>query len=354
MLGAGTLAASAALFFCAGLATWALTGIYLRMPAKWRALAVPNERSSHLHVTPNGGGLAIVLVLVGVVMTGPWLGINLGEALSLTAALAIIAVVGAVDDRRSLGVTLRLASHCLAAILVVTATGPLPELTAFGLVLALGTTTYWLVSVLLLVVLVNFYNFMDGIDGLAAGQALSVTLGAVLVLSPALAPMALFMLVAVAGSCAGFLYWNWSPARVFMGDVSSGVLGLAFGILILATASETVWVLAPQSVWVWLVLLNAFAVDATVTLLRRAWRRQRVWAGHREHAYQHAAARWGHTRVTSAFMAVNVLWLMPIASWIAADPDLGSWLWCLATAPLVALALWAGAGSANHVPVRHQ
>ncbi len=344
------LAIAAILFCAAGVLAWAATWGYLSLPARWRALAVPNERSSHVRATPNGGGLSIALVLVIAAFAGVWLGLSQLAALQLVGAVLIIAVVGALDDRRSLSVGVRLASHSVAGVLVVAATGPLPEVTIFGVVLAFGPTTYWLVSVLLVLVLVNFYNFMDGIDGLAAGQAVSVALGALLALAGVLAPMAQFMLLAIAGSCVGFLYWNWSPARVFMGDVSSGTLGLVFGVLILATANDAEWVRTPQPFWFWLVLLDASLVAASVTLIRRSWRRQRIWAGHREHAYQHAAARWGHRRVTVSYLAINTVWLWPLALWVVANPALGFWIWCVATVPLVIGAVWAGAGSANRIP----
>jgi Fuc2NAc and GlcNAc transferase len=150
---------------------------------------------------------------------------------------------------------------------------------------------------------VNLYNFMDGIDGLAAGEAVSVGAVAAVFLwltgAPGLAALSL-LLAAAAG---GFLVWNWHPARIFMGDVGSGSLGYAFGVM--TVASERAGAV-PAAVW--LLLLGVFFGDATLTVLRRLARGEPIFRAHRSHAYQRAPlAGLSHARVTSTVLLLNAV-----------------------------------------------
>jgi Fuc2NAc and GlcNAc transferase len=141
-------------------------------------------------------------------------------------------------------------------------------------------------------------------------------------------------------AAAGFLLWNWPPAKIFMGDVGSGYLGYVLAILALAATIRD-----PVAVWVWLILGGAFFVDATVTLARRTIRGDRLYEAHRSHAYQWLARRWGsHLPVTVTLLALNLLWLFP-AAWLAERyPALALWILIAAYLPLIVLALVAGAG----------
>jgi Fuc2NAc and GlcNAc transferase len=154
---------------------------------------------------------------------------------------------------------------------------------------------------------------MDGIDGIAASEAACVSIGgatlAILLVGTSLVAPAAFVL---ASACLAFLCWNWPPARIFMGDVGSGFLGFSIAVLALAAAREQV--VAP---WCWLILGAAFFVDATVTLLRRLLRRERLYLAHRSHAYQKLAECYGHRAVTVGLIAINMVILFP-ASLLAA------------------------------------
>jgi Fuc2NAc and GlcNAc transferase len=148
---------------------------------------------------------------------------------------------------------------------------------------------------------INVTNFMDGIDGLAAGEVVTVTLTAALLLAGVSPPLASAAAL-TGGAALGFLPWNWRPARIFMGDTGSGFLG--FVLAVLAIASERAGALPAL---VWIMLYGVFATDATVTLLRRAWRGDRWYSAHRSHAYQRAVqAGWSHARVTTTLLLVNV------------------------------------------------
>lgn len=270
---------------------------------------LPNARSSHAVPVPRGGGVGIVIAfLSGVawILARHAMPANLAWAL-IGGGLAI-AIVGFLDDRFKLAAWLRVIVHSLAAAWTVWCLDAIrPAHFSDG-----GDLWGWMrrcAAFAALVWLTNLFNFMDGIDGLAGMEAVSVSgLGAVLLLRDGLPGDAqlLFMLSA---ACLGFLVWNWPPAKLFMGDVGSGFLGFALGTLALFS-SET----SPRLIWPWLILLAAFGVDATVTLLRRIFLRARWYEAHRSHAYQHAAQAFGsHARVTLAVAAINIGWLFPLA-----------------------------------------
>jgi Fuc2NAc and GlcNAc transferase len=139
---------------------------------------------------------------------------------------------------------------------------------------------------------------------------------------------------------AGFLIWNWPPAKIFMGDVGSGYLGYVIAVLAMAATRDS-----PVAVWVWLILGGVFFVDATVTLARRSLTGERLHEAHRSHAYQWLARRWrSHRRVTLSVLAVNVFWLLP-AAWLAMRyPRFAVWSLAGAFVPLIIVAIAAGAG----------
>jgi len=200
-----------------------------------------------------------------------------------------------------------------------------------------------------LVWLINLFNFMDGIDGIAAIEAVCVLSGCVLLLwfqGAPLQTLAWPMLLAV--TVVGFLLWNWPPASIFMGDVGSGFLGYVLGCFLVDTA-----VAGLIPVWSWLILLGVFVVDATVTLVRRALSGARWYEAHRSHAYQHAAQKWkSHRKVSLAVLGINLVWLLPLA-WLAAlIPEHGWLIMVVALAPLVAAALWLGAGNEENLDTK--
>jgi Fuc2NAc and GlcNAc transferase len=187
----------------------------------------------------------------------------------------------------------------------------------------------------------NLFNFMDGIDAIAASEAAFVAAaGALLGVVSGSMPGVSAVALAFAATCCGFLVWNWPPARIFMGDVGSGYLGFVLSVLALAAARDN-----SAALWIWLILGGVFFVDATVTLVRRLVRREHLHQGHRSHGYQWLARRWGsHLRVTVAVLAVNVFWLLPCAAFAALHPSQAATATCVALAPLVVIALAAGSG----------
>jgi Fuc2NAc and GlcNAc transferase len=319
----------------------ALTGwIRNRALARGR-LDVPNARSSHTVPTPRGGGLAIVVAVVASVALAAVLGrIGLPFAAVLVACGLLVAAVGHYDDLRGLPALPRLLAHLVASIAVVALPGmagpglpvfpTLPPVVAATL-LVLGVT--WSL---------NLFNFMDGIDGIAGSQAAFVSAASAGLLATLQdpAPPLIALPLATAGACLGFLAWNWPPARIFMGDVGSGFLG--FWLAAVALALHQAGVL---SIWASAILGSAFIADATVTLLRRAIRRERWHEAHRSHAYQHLARRLGsHRAVTMLLWAVDLGIALPLATAAVLVPRIAPLLAAAALAGFGLLALVAGAG----------
>jgi Fuc2NAc and GlcNAc transferase len=195
-------------------------------------------------------------------------------------------------------------------------------------------------AVLGVVWVLNLFNFMDGIDGMATGEALFVAgAGALLAFLGGNSGVAYAAWI-FAWSCAGFLYWNWPPARVFLGDVGSGYLGYVVIVLALADAQDR-----PVAIWEWLILGALFVADSTLTLLRRLFRGERVYEAHRQHAYQRLSRHWGsHLSVTALVLAVGVVWLLPGAMLAAAWPASAIAIAVVAVLPLVLGSWLLGAG----------
>jgi len=331
---------TAALAVACGVAAAALTAVVRSYALARGLLDIPNERSSHLAPTPNGGGVAIVLAVSGA-CTALWVGGGIDSRL-LTALLGglAVAVVGFIDDRYRLTAASRLAIHLIAALWALAWLGGLPALRVGDAILSFGGASY-AIGVLGIVWVLNLFNFMDGIDGLAAAEGISVTWGAALVAalslrSDGVSPAA----VMVGAATAGFLLWNWPPARIFMGDVGSGYLGYVIAVLAVAAARAD-----PVALYVWFILGGLFWADATVTLLRRLFRGKAVYAAHRTHAYQWLARRWGqHRLVTLTATGINIGWLLPCAAFAELHPR---WAWVCSVAALIpplAAVVIAGAG----------
>jgi Fuc2NAc and GlcNAc transferase len=247
--------------------------------------------------------------------------------------------VGFIDDHRHVPARWRLLGHFLGAAFLLYMLGGLPALSFAGARWDLGLFGS-LLALFYLVWLLNLYNFMDGIDGIASLEAITVCGGAALCCWLAGAGSAAWLPLLLAAATAGFLAWNYPPARIFMGDAGSGFLGIMLGGLSLQAAWQ-----APQLFWSWLILLGAFVVDATWTLARRLLRGERVHEAHRSHAYQRASRRLGqHRAISLSVAAINLIWLSPIAVFVALGRIDGVAGLFLAYAPLVLVVASLGAG----------
>ena len=281
--------------------------------AQRRALLdAPGRRRSHAVPTPRGGGVAIIAAMVlgalALALAGP--ATDLLGSPAAWIAIVMVAAVGWLDDHREQAARLRLLVQ-LAAVMLVLWLDPLVAS------LWRGAQGDWSLSgllacALLLMWFINLHNFMDGINGLLALQAvfLFFALGAVLGNEP--------VLWLAAAAVLGFLPFNFPRARIFMGDVGSGALGLAIGLAVLGHAA-----VAPQpaaAAYAALLLCSAFIVDASCTLASRMVRGRRWYSAHREHLYQWLVrSGFSHAQVVSMYMGWNLLVALPAAVWLAAS-----------------------------------
>jgi Fuc2NAc and GlcNAc transferase len=327
------------------LLAWLATGI-LRIYARRWLMDFPNERSSHVRPTPRGGGVAIVAVHMAGVVTCHLLGmIGAGLMVAFLAGGMLVAVVGFIDDHGHVPAGLRLLCHFTAFVFPLYFLGGLPPVDFGWKTIDLGLIGSGML-LLYMVWYLNLFNFMDGIDGIASMQVLTMTLTASALIvwrtDDYGAAMPLTLLATVTG---GFLVWNWPPAKIFMGDAGSGYLGFSLGTLSLWTVIEG-WL----PTWVWLILGGTFLADATVTLLVRARAKVALFEAHRSHAYQRLSRHWrGHLPVTLAFAAVNMFWLGPwafVATWW---PKYGAICALTALVPLFVIALRLGAGRGGEI-----
>ena len=305
-------------------------------------LDIPNERSSHLNPTPRGGGIAFVAAsLVGFLLLLLNSELDRVDLLALCCAGAIVAIAGHLDDRQKIsGAMVRLIFHALGAIILIVGIGFPSQISLFDRTVSTGVIGS-ILGVLFLVWLLNLFNFMDGTDGIAASEAIFVCVAGAILNFHVLSDINFSAAAIILTSCTfGFLLYNWSPAKIFMGDVGSGYLGIVIGGLSLMAAKQQ-----HELLWVWIILLAVFVSDATITLIRRLLRKQKPHVAHRSHAYQHLAIRFNsHAKVSLLLLTVNIVWLLPIAFFVANKQLAGTTGVVVAYVPLIVAALALGAG----------
>ncbi|WP_267225899.1 MraY family glycosyltransferase [Dyella silvae] len=287
---------------------------------------LPGQRRSHTIPTPRGGGIGIV---VAVLLTMPLALLTLPAAwpipvvLSLSAATLLVAAVGWWDDHRSLPVLPRLGIQLLSAALI-----------AFAL--ATGGMSWWWVPLLVLAGgwSINLHNFMDGIDGLLAQQVIFVGVGLALLAYAAAQPALMTAAASLAAAALGFWYYNRPRARIFMGDVGSGTMGLLLFALV-----ALLWRVDWHLLWPALILSSSFVADATLTLLGRMVAGRRWYTAHREHLYQWLVrSGFTHAGGGACYLAWNMLVAAPLAAL--------AWAWPAWAVPvfigtyLIATAVW--------------
>jgi UDP-N-acetylmuramyl pentapeptide phosphotransferase/UDP-N-acetylglucosamine-1-phosphate transferase len=280
--------------------SWLATRVVLAYLERRAILDRPNERSSHTRPTPRGGGLAVTAVLL---LAGGALAILLPaarlELCILLAGMGVLALLSWLDDLMDLSAALRFSMH----ILVVAAALALLPANALLFQGLLPPLLDRIAAGLLWIWFINLYNFMDGVDGISGVETIAVGLGlfAVSLLLPGLLALQGWLGLIAAAAAVGFLLWNWHPARIFLGDVGSVPLGFVLGWLLLETAAAGQWAAA-------LILPLYYLADATLTLLRRAARGEKVWRAHREHFYQRPVLRGlPHDRIVLPIAGANIL-----------------------------------------------
>lgn len=327
---------------------FAVTGLVRHYAISRQLLDIPNARSSHSVPTPRGGGMGIVAAVLVMALGLPAVGLaDLSDSLIYGACGGFVALLGFLDDHGHVPAGWRLLGHFGAAIAAVALAGGASDVVLFGQAVSLGWAGHVL-AVLIVVWMLNLFNFMDGIDGLAGSEAVLVAgIGAGLLMAFAAPGGHVAWLIVIAAGAGGFLLWNWPPARIFMGDAGSGFLGFAFGITPILAAK-----IAPEGFWIMLILPGVFVVDATLTLIRRVARGMKPHVAHRSHGYQYMSRRWGgHRPVTLTCVALTLFWCAPLAWGVARGTLDGAVALLVAYTPLVALAFLAKSGASEQQEV---
>lgn len=325
-----------------------ITHFLLRRFERFGLIDIPNERSAHFNPTPRGGGLSFIFsfiigacsLFISGLVGHEWL-------LPVLAAGPMIAIVGVMDDRRSMSATSRLFTHFSAALLVYLLVTKGFEVNLSVSFVPAGWPILTFVFCLLFVAwMVNLYNFMDGIDGMAATNAVICALS--------LAGLAFWqghseltsIYLLLAASVLGFLIFNWSPAKIFMGDSGSTFLGFAFATLALTGKGLTNVPFVAN-----VIVLGCFIVDATYTLLVRGVRGKRIHQAHQDHAFQHAVQiGWSHRRTVVFYACITIFWLLPMAVGALAYDRLALVFLAIAYTPLIGLQIYFKAGIEGRAP----
>ena len=323
-----------------------LTQRFCDPTSRFHVLDQPNDRSLHTQPTPRSGGLAI---LAAVYVCGAtaiyWLG-QPGDVFYgwMGGAGLLVAAVSYLDDRHTLPSAFRIIIHILAAALITFGGFAISHMELPGLVLSLP---YWvgvIVTLLFVAWMLNLYNFMDGMDGFAGGMTVfGFGVFAVLGLSAGSTLFAVLNLI-VAAAAMGFLVFNFPPARIFMGDTGASTLGFLAASMSLWAAHERIF-----PFWVAMLVFSPFIVDATITLLRRLRRGEKVWRAHKTHYYQQLVQTgWGH-RKTVLWEYVLMAACAGSAIWVARQTETVQWwtigFWIAVYALLIAMVRWLGAGN---------
>ena len=279
---------------------WLLGDLLVAVGNRLPMVDYPNARSLHVKPVPRTGGLAVLAgILIGSAVL--WIGagdVPMERVIGLGAGLLPLTLVSVLDDRYGISARVRLLIHGWAALCLLAA-GPVPAgLHWPGLALPLPAGIADVLVVLFVIWMINLYNFMDGMDGFAGGMAV-IGFSTLAWLGRTDAGFVTLCLT-IAAASAGFLIHNFPPAKIFLGDAGSTTLGFLAAACSLWGSRAGLFPL-----WIALLIFSPFIVDATVTLLRRLWRGEKVWEAHRSHYYQRLVLLgWGHRRTVLAEYAL--------------------------------------------------
>ncbi|MCC6500951.1 MAG: glycosyltransferase family 4 protein [Anaerolineales bacterium] len=290
------------LFILLSVLSYFLVALIRRYAERRQIIDHPNERSSHVTPTPRGGGLAIVVLTVG---SAVWAmrTVQLSHAWVYLVCGVVIAILGWRDDLHSLSARVRFAVQGIVAAVSIYGLGYFKVVTIplFG-ELHLGAVGI-VITFLWIVGLINAYNFMDGIDGIAGGVALAGAFGWMALASNTRNDFVFSLALVVAASSLGFLGHNWSPAKIFMGDVASTFLGYTFAVLPLLSATQ-----GGDALLIGTLLMWTFIMDAGVTFIRRALNRENVFESHRTHLYQRLViGGYPHHIISTLYLMLTLL-----------------------------------------------
>jgi Fuc2NAc and GlcNAc transferase len=319
------------------LAFVALTLLLLKITHKYalkHLIDTPNERSSHTTPTPRGGGIAVAIsstaLLLICSLSTPTINT---ELIFIALTCATLSILGYIDDHKPLSRRLRF-GVTLAAFATSLAILPQPKLT-FGNITLINP---WILYPLLLISctwILNLFNFMDGIDGIAAIKSITILIGASLILLGHSESQSAQLLLLLCAPALGFLYWNFPPAKIFLGDSGSYFWGGLLALLAIYTSTQT-----PLNLWCWAILLGTFITDSTWTLITRILTKQPWNSPHRSHAYQILSRRLNsHRTISLGTGIITLVWLAPWAYACSQHPFY-AWIFCSIAYTPLAITCW--------------
>lgn len=283
-----------------------------------KLIDIPNDRSSHTQPTPRGGGLGFIFAFAVTSAIATFFGASLYLLVPVWLILVPLTIVGILDDIQGIPAAPRYLVQLIAASITVFCYGafPQPWLNNLGLP---GQVIATILTVIGFTAIVNFYNFMDGLDGLVGGCT-AVQLGFLAIYFN----LPIFWLLVAA--LLGFLYWNWSPAKIFMGDAGSTVLGASVAIALLNNSGQAV------QAWSALAIVLPIIGDTIYTLIHRLIQKENIFLAHRSHIFQRLnQSGWSHSQVALTYMGITLV----IAILIGAYGSIGAWCSLALTVALI-------------------
>ena len=268
---------------------------------------MPNVRSSHVKPVPTGGGLSISISILFFLMYAWWLNEQIRPfVVGLGIGGAVVAITGWLDDHKEIPPIIRLTLYIFSSCWVVYWLGGYESINIGSVTYEIGITGNFL-AVMFIAWLINLYNFMDGTDGIAATEAITVSLSGLFYFWITGDYIAALLCAVILASSGGFLIWNWYPAKIFMGDGGSCLLGITFGAIAIYGDKN-----GKTSILIWIVLLAIFITDSTCTLIKRMITGEKWYRAHNNHAYQKMVRMgFSHGQVAMAVLSVNVFMIWP-------------------------------------------
>ncbi|MDR2351594.1 MAG: glycosyltransferase family 4 protein [Deltaproteobacteria bacterium] len=292
---------------------------------------IPNNRSFHLKPTPSGGGIAIVLII----LLSNYKYIEICPEFFIGGFL--IAILGLADDIKPLPVLPRLISQIIVVfgiIYFLPTNQPIIGIPIQIIKVALFLAGVWFI---------NIYNFMDGIDGLAGGYGNAASVGFLYCIQGNLITVENWNIEIyhqIIYLTIAFLIFNWSPAKIFMGDTGSTFLGFTFFSL-----GARALIFGNYIIYSFLIIMSFFWIDATITLVRRFLRGEKIFKAHKEHAFHKATELFGHWKVAAFIILTTIFWLNPMAKYTINNVSNAPWLTILAVLPVLFVIVLFNPGS---------
>ncbi len=320
--------------------SFAATLYYRKIAIRRNIIAKINFRSLHKKVIPRGGGVAFAFIFTILIIFFWWANVfDLWLVLSFTLGGIAAITLGFLDDILEIDPVIKLISHTILSLFflfIFFIYHPFSFVKNTGVLIPAILIGMWVFVPLWFI---NLFNFIDGIDGMAAAATIFICFAAIVVLTFNNGDVSIILLFALlAASCMGFIFFNLPPASIFMGDAGSIFIGYCIGALVLTTLYMN-----QVTFWNWLILLSYYLADTTCTTIMRVFLVKKWYGVHRSHAYQNVARiKNSHSKVTYGILLYNIIWVFPLLIWSLYQPQYAYVAAILAVTPSVIWSLRYG------------